>query len=1438
MQKFNFKLILTCILAVSAIAANAQTPGGVSSGLRTWYRADIAASVPSATNGADVNLWKDQYNGDGAFQDAKQSSEFVISFFGNRQPQYRTAIARYNFHPYLDFTKRFSSLYAYRAHSNRPNYTWNYTEGSSLFGVGANNETLGGQLLAGLGMSATSNYEATVNWYPHMWTVTNYFYGWHSGTRQTFDFAKWKVKANIPYVNAVTSAKWLTVGAFGSSTGIQDRQDGEKNSWGYQFTVHGPSLTIGNEYQRYNAGRWWNGGIPEVVLYNRKVVEAQGGEYDRIDTYLATKYGTTLEHNYYNSAGAKVWDTLRCQTLKYNNEIAGLAKDAASALNQVLSHSVYPKSVVTMSVNTFSNIDNDANGGTITDLNSMYWGANVAGKALTRSSRPLPGGFAGISPAPAAGCLNNANVTWSSKRWRVQEQPGKDLGAVNVYIETKDVKCIDWTCSDAYIMVGSDENFTTRVYYPLVAAPGDGAGTSTTLWKATGVNFCVGSSIANTLCGTLPTQWFAIVGKANDCNPGGVTGGLVYWSRSDIGLHKDSITQEASEYATHDKNDRVIEWLNLAYLPNGRVPTTAIALSSQPQAIQPNRYTNFNPSVNFDEYGNNLQPIDNSFTNNTANPQFGAEGILNNNTLNVGGIEDSLTLFGVSQMSDNWFNPIIGVGDAPYYPALTNDNGVTSAFVNSAALQATCVAPKPPGYAQPDINGAFVSATNISYTLVSSGYWYPVTSAPTAVNINGNVKTWSNGDSTGNFNTYTGIVTRTVAGRTNLGIGAGITGGVGGSRLMEAIAFTRKLSGDERFKVESFLGIHNGVTIRHNYYSSLNTLIHDSTLVDALPDTTGGSMGNRYTWSTTGIGRDDASCLEQRVSRNTVDTTLTISLENLPDDESNEGVNEDFASNNSFVIWGSNGASQNIRITTDLPTTLPGCIDSRVKREYLAQITTNGAVGGALGTNEMTVRWELDNNILETRKASVVSLLLDDDGDGDFTTGTVRVVAAKSYDPVRNAAIFEKVQLDPDGNGKVAYTLGWGENSVGVPILYNGTNPGGGNCINGNCPGNEETQIQLCTDAAGWTYYEDAQNTMGDNFVTVAINWGVNNAAKASAVVKLDVNSTIAQRTKYSLTATLDSGAIIGARMLNVSNTGTLTGPVKVRFYIDSNEIKNDFKGRLKDTAILDEPIVTDSSLSWFKFEGDFAATLAALTVNGLPKGDPGTAGTAFYLTPDETGVENGIQYVQFNNIAEFSTFGWVGTYSEIEDPVVLPQGLLSFDAALRGTTANLYWQHSGDEQLRFYDVERSTNNRDFSRISTVNTNGLSGAKTYETTDDVSSLTGVVYYRLRLVGRDGSVAYSPVRIIRIGRGGKALQVLPNPFKDNFTAVINSFANEQVSIRILSLNGAVVKAESRKLAGGDVYVQLDGSQLSAGTYILEVRHEDGTLEKAKLVKAGK
>ncbi len=169
----------------------------------------------------------------------------------------------------------------------------------------------------------------------------------------------------------------------------------------------------------------------------------------------------------------------------------------------------------------------------------------------------------------------------------------------------------------------------------------------------------------------------------------------------------------------------------------------------------------------------------------------------------------------------------------------------------------------------------------------------------------------------------------------------------------------------------------------------------------------------------------------------------------------------------------------------------------------------------------------------------------------------------------------------------------------------------------------------------------------------------------------------------------------------------------------------------------------------------------------------------------------------------------------------VLPITLSGFTAKLNSNTTQLNWQTSQEINTSHFEVEYSNNARDFSTVATVNASGNSSSnKNYSTSHTISNETNH-YYRLKMVDKDGSFAYS--QIVKLKTAGKGLQVevYPTIVSHKANISINAIENSNASIEVYTMQGQKVKQQNIAIKIGSQTHGLDVSGLASGNYIIKV-----------------
>lgn len=333
----------------SLISAFGMAPGNVSSGLQMWLKADAGTST--TTDNTDITLWSDM---SGVGTDAGGTTNFPLF---RDDPSFN-----FNFNPVIvtnGVDDTLASIIDPIADS----------DDFTLFMV-SDNEDMVTRGASGAGDG---------------WSIRSF-----SSVTTTSGGVVQEDVTGLP----ATSTPTIHTLSFDQGTSLSGYRNGTAgtpdNSVGSDLQNSTDSLNIGIDDTNFESGS-----IAELIMYNTVF---GGTERERIESYLAIKYGITLSDDYLASDGGTVWNTTT--NAGYNNDIAGIGRDDFSGLDQRKSRTINADSLVTMALDDLDAptafADNDA---------WLVWGNDDGLTTFTAS-------------------IDNAHAGTSSQMeriWRVQE---------------------------------------------------------------------------------------------------------------------------------------------------------------------------------------------------------------------------------------------------------------------------------------------------------------------------------------------------------------------------------------------------------------------------------------------------------------------------------------------------------------------------------------------------------------------------------------------------------------------------------------------------------------------------------------------------------------------------------------------------------------------------------------------------------------------------------------------------------------------------------------------------------------------------------------------------------------------------------------------------------------------------------------------------------
>lgn len=160
-------------------------------------------------------------------------------------------------------------------------------------------------------------------------------------------------------------------------------------------------------------------------------------------------------------------------------------------------------------------------------------------------------------------------------------------------------------------------------------------------------------------------------------------------------------------------------------------------------------------------------------------------------------------------------------------------------------------------------------------------------------------------------------------------------------------------------------------------------------------------------------------------------------------------------------------------------------------------------------------------------------------------------------------------------------------------------------------------------------------------------------------------------------------------------------------------------------------------------------------------------------------------------------------------------------------------WDVANEDNIDHYDVERSGNGSNFSKV---HAETATGSSTYHWLD-TDPLMENNFYRIRSVGEGGDIKYSEIVKVSRSKAVQSITVYPNPVKEDgmlYVDLQNSDAGKY-QLQLLNEAGQVVHNQTLTHNGGSTVYSIQLHQmLSHGNYILKVMKNGKPVKQFKVI----
>ena len=173
---------------------------------------------------------------------------------------------------------------------------------------------------------------------------------------------------------------------------------------------------------------------------------------------------------------------------------------------------------------------------------------------------------------------------------------------------------------------------------------------------------------------------------------------------------------------------------------------------------------------------------------------------------------------------------------------------------------------------------------------------------------------------------------------------------------------------------------------------------------------------------------------------------------------------------------------------------------------------------------------------------------------------------------------------------------------------------------------------------------------------------------------------------------------------------------------------------------------------------------------------------------------------------ATFTISGFSGPATTL--PVVLKQ----FSATPKAGKTLLTWSATSEINTAQYAIERSQGN-DFEKIGTVLADPSTSGYSFT---DVSPQRGTNYYRLRMVDKNGTFSFSPIKTVKFSSLNQ-LQLYPNPASTTITIHLQSAGGGTEKLEVFNATGVLVQTSLISLNPGINRITINISTLPKNVY---------------------
>ena len=178
----------------------------------------------------------------------------------------------------------------------------------------------------------------------------------------------------------------------------------------------------------------------------------------------------------------------------------------------------------------------------------------------------------------------------------------------------------------------------------------------------------------------------------------------------------------------------------------------------------------------------------------------------------------------------------------------------------------------------------------------------------------------------------------------------------------------------------------------------------------------------------------------------------------------------------------------------------------------------------------------------------------------------------------------------------------------------------------------------------------------------------------------------------------------------------------------------------------------------------------------------------------------------------------------------ILNVNLQSFGGQVVQSAADLKWMISNTGNINYFEIEKNQDGINFMPAGKVSADASGIVTNYEFYDP-EKLSGLTYYRLKIVDREGLFTYSTIIVLSTKEINFEVKSVTNPVTNNLVIDLTIPAQSKVNIRVTDIFGHPIYQQAADGKKGWNRIQVNIiNDLPQGTYLLSIENNNQVINK--------